>query len=149
MALVCKTNPHLEASTLWGVIVSMCFKGFFMQSKVLTIIILSLMFGCQSTPQNAESGKGLLIGEDSSAVKVMIRQIDKGDILWEGNYKLGTTASIEVGNHTVSIMCEFSYSWGKKLSPGTLNIDIKPDTVYNVSGKLSPSGDNCLVVANT
>ena len=120
-----------------------------MQSKVLTIIILSLIFGCQSTPQNAESGKGLLIGEDSSAVKVMIRQIDKGDILWEGNYKLGTTASIEVGNHTVSIMCEFSYSWGKKLSPGTLNIDIKPDTVYNVSGKLSPSGDNCLVVANT
>ena len=26
MALVCKTNPHLEASTLWGVIVSMFLK---------------------------------------------------------------------------------------------------------------------------
>ena len=28
MALVCKTNPRLEASTSWGVIVSMCLGGF-------------------------------------------------------------------------------------------------------------------------
>ena len=32
MALVCKTNPHLEASTLWGVIVSM-YLGVVLSSR--------------------------------------------------------------------------------------------------------------------
>ncbi|WP_025565249.1 hypothetical protein [Psychromonas sp. SP041] len=78
-----------------------------MQFKFLAIILLSLMSSCQFTPQKVESEKGLLIGEDSSNVKVLIRQIDKGEILWTKNYQLGTTASIEIGTHTVSIICEF------------------------------------------
>ncbi len=52
-----------------------------MQFKFLAIILLSLMSSCQFTPQKVESEKDLLIGEDSSNVKVLIRQIDKGEIL--------------------------------------------------------------------
>jgi len=50
MALVCKTNPRLEASTSWGVIVSMCFKkvyllGFvFIAREALYLYFLGLVF---------------------------------------------------------------------------------------------------------
>jgi hypothetical protein len=120
-----------------------------MRSKFLILFVLALFLGCKSTPQQASPNEGLLTGEDSSNVKVMIRKIDEGEILWSSGYKLGTTAPIETGQHSVSIMCEFTFPWGTKLLPGTLDIDVKAGTTYQVSGKPSSDGEKCLVSANT
>ena len=120
-----------------------------MKYRVLIISFLAVLAGCKSTHQATSPDKGLLVGEDSSIVKVMIRKIDEGEILWAGGYKLGTTAPIAIGNHKVSIMCEFTFSWGKKLLPGNLDIDVKPGIIYKVTGKPSSDEEKCLVSINT
>ena len=120
-----------------------------MNSKFLIISVLAFFVGCKSTPQQASPNEGLLVGEDSSNVKVMIRKIDEGEILWSGGYKLGTTSPIQTGKHSVSIMCEFTFSWGAKLLPGTLEIDVKAGTTYKISGKPSSDGEKCLVSKST
>ncbi len=116
-----------------------------MKYRIIALSFLALITSCKSTSLEPELDEGLLIGEDSSDVKVMIRTIDQGQILWVGSYKLGTTAPISIGEHNVSIICEFTYPWGTKLVPGNLNIDVAPDTTYKIKGELSIDDKRCLV----
>lgn len=116
-----------------------------MKSKLFCLILIALMSGCVAVQKTAKPGQGLLKGVDNSEVKVMIRTIDDGEILWVGSYKLGTTATIEPGLHKVSIMCEFKYSWGQKIIHGQTEIDVKPDTIYIVEGKPSSDDKQCIV----
>jgi hypothetical protein len=43
MALVCKTNPHLEASTLWGIIVSIYLRNVLNIYSILDHLLVILI----------------------------------------------------------------------------------------------------------
>ncbi|WP_345552578.1 hypothetical protein [Microbulbifer aestuariivivens] len=113
-----------------------------MKNLVLPILILTIS-GCASNSVSRAPGDALIIGEDSSSLKVMIRTIDGGEILWVGNYTLGTKASISPGEHNVNAMCEFKYSWGTKLLPGNITINAQPNTDYKITGRLSNDEKSC------
>ncbi len=69
-------------------------------------------------PARAEPPVARIEGEDTPAIRVMIRTIDDGEILWAGPYRLGTTAAVSPGDHTIGVMCEFRAAWGSQITPG-------------------------------
>jgi len=112
--------------------------------KTIALIISMLSIAsCASNSISRKPGDALLIGENSSSLKVMIRTIDEGDILWVGSYTLGTSAIIEPGNHKVNVMCEFKFSWGTKLVPGNIQINTQSNTDYKITGRLSSDEKSC------
>ena len=113
-----------------------------MKNLVLLITIFAIS-GCASNTVSRSPGDALLIGENSSSLKVMIRTIDDGEILWVGNYSLGTNAVIAPGEHEVNAMCEFKYSWGTKLVPGNININVQQNTDYELTGRLANDKKSC------
>ncbi len=122
-----------------------------MKKVFSTIILLFCISGCVSTNNsiNKVAGQGHLIGKNSDSLRVLIRKIDNGDILWAGTYKLATNAPITKGTHKVFAMCEFNYSWGQQLIPGEFQLNVKPDTVYHLNGSKSKDGERCNITVNT
>lgn len=104
--------------------------------KPSILVALLLLGACSSLPASIakQSGKALVKGVDTAPLKVMIRTVDDGDILWLGNYKLGTEAWVDPGIHKVNVMCEFHHSWGNKLLPGNIEIETKEGVVYELMG---------------
>jgi hypothetical protein len=78
-----------------------------------------------------------LQGTDTGPLRVLIRQIDDGALLWVGKFKLGTTAVVVPGHHKVNVMCEFRQSWGTELKPGEVTVEADPDRIYDLVGKRS------------
>jgi len=110
------------------------------------LFFLTLIFAISSYTSSSASestGDALLIGEDSPSLKVMIRTIDDGEILWVGNYTLDTKAVVAPGEHIVDAMCEFRYSWGTKMAPGKININAQSNTDYKITGLLSDDERSC------
>lgn len=114
-----------------------------MMKYTAIVTILLIISGWASDAYSRGKGEAQLIGENSSNLKVMIRTIDNGDILWVGNYKLGTKASVKLGVHNINAMCEFKYSWGTKLVPGDITINIESDAKYKITGQLSKDEKRC------
>lgn len=108
---------------------------------------LALLAGCTTmmAPKTAESGKGLLIGANTSSIRVLIRTIDDGEVLWVGNYQLAGHTSVKPGTHKVGVMCEVTTAFGKLIKPSDVVIDIQVGKVYDLIGKLSKDGQKCVV----
>lgn len=115
-----------------------------MRSKTAAAILAGIV--AISCARAGEAGQGKLSGTDSSAMRVLIRKIDSGDILWVGRYQLGTEAEIASGAHTVSVMCEFHEPYEMELVPGTLSITVEAGKTYAVTG--TRSGKSCDVSAS-
>jgi hypothetical protein len=93
----------------------------------------------------AGEATGTLVGKDSSDLRVLIRSIDNGDILWVGTYQLDTKAKVVAGAHTVSVMCEFNFGFGKELLPGEVSITVEPGKKYNLDGAKAENGNRCTI----
>lgn len=115
-----------------------------MTNRFLPILLTVMCFGTA----NSDSGKAKLHGEDSSSIKVMIRTIDDGEILWVGNYKLDTKAEVVPGSHKINVMCEFRFSWGTKLLPGDITLEFEAGKIYDLVGTASADETRCEVQAN-
>lgn len=100
--------------------------------------------GCASGP-TLEPGKALLQGAETRSLRVMIRTIDDGDILWVGTYQLGTSAFALPGKRKVNVMCEFRGSFMTSLNPGDITIDVEAGRVYDLTGTQSSDGKRCNV----
>lgn len=100
-------------------------------------------------PSTGLAGQKVRIeGVDSPTVKVMIRTVDDGDILWVGGYSLGTKASVSPGSHKLSVMCEFRQSWGSRLSPGQITIEAEAGKTYRLTGAEGPDSGDCVVTVS-
>jgi hypothetical protein len=97
---------------------------------------------------DTEPDKAKLRGEDSKSLKVMIRTVDDGEILWAGNYTLGTKAEVAPGLHKINVMCEFRFSWGTKIMPGDIALDFEAGKTYDLVGTASADDKRCEVKAN-
>lgn len=112
-----------------------------MKITPLKIACLSLLVWASTVLAAKDEAK--LIGESNKNLKVMIRNIDDGEILWVGNYQLGTKASIKPGEHKINAMCEFQYSWGTKIVPGEITINAEAGASYKILGSLSHDETTC------
>lgn len=115
-----------------------------MSNRYLLTLAICVLSACASSPI-IESGKALVIGADTSSLRVMIRTIDDGEILWVGNYTLGTRALVQPGQRKINVMCEFRHSWGAELKPGNVTIDAVAGSTYDLSGSPSSDGKQCNV----
>ena len=96
---------------------------------------------------SAEDATGTLDGNQGGDMRVLIRKIDDGPILWAGGYQLGTGAKIAAGHHDVSVMCELTQGGMVMLAPGSLSIDVEANKIYKLAGTLSSDQKKCAVTA--
>lgn len=90
-----------------------------------------------------ESASATIRGSDSKKLRVLIRTIDGGDVLWVGKFKLGTTATIAPGHHTVAVMCELRESYGLILKPGKIDLDVAAGRTYNLAATATAESRGC------
>lgn len=117
-----------------------------MSYRTLVIFLSLASLGAAFAGDEPEKAK--LRGADTSSLKVMIRTIDDGEILWAGNYQLGTQAEVAPGQHKINVMCEFRYSWGTKLMPGNVTLDFEPGKTYDLVGAVSSDEKQCEIQAD-
>jgi len=95
----------------------------------------------------ADSSQVSIVGADTSTMKVLVRKIDEGEILWVGQYKLGTRASTTAGSHKINVMCQFIDPAFTEYWPGNVTIEAQAGEVYNLTGAPSKDGKSCDVQA--
>lgn len=104
--------------------------------------------GCASYTPAASSGASILVkGTDSSAQRILIRQVDDGPLLWVGRYTMGTKARVTPGMHEISVMCVFHESGMQEMLPGSVKIQAVRGNTYLLSGARAPDGNTCKVKA--
>lgn len=118
-----------------------------MPGKSVTVLI-AFALAALAPAVGLAGEKARIEGVDSPTVKVMIRTIDDGDILWAGGYTLGTKASVPPGPHKLSVMCQFHQSWGSRLAPGEVSLDAVAGKVYRLDGAEAPNGGDCAVTVS-
>jgi len=117
--------------------------------KKLTVVYAAFILGIfVSTPSAiAESGKVLIKGIDTPSLRILIRKVDDGPLLWVSQHQLGTETWVAPGLHKINAMCEFhrSVAGGDvgEILPGTIEIDAKPGSEYHLTG--SPNALKCIL----
>ncbi|MGH8273990.1 MAG: hypothetical protein ACRES9_07020 [Gammaproteobacteria bacterium] len=102
--------------------------------------------GCSSYSPAASPGAKILVkGADSSALRILIRQVDDGPLLWVGRYKMGTKVRVAPGNHEISVMCVFYGSGMKEMLPGSVKINAVRGNTYLLSGSRASDGNTCKI----
>jgi hypothetical protein len=92
-----------------------------------------------------EAGKALLIGTDTSKVRVLFRKLDDGAILWTSPTTLGGKLSAEPGHHNLNVMCEFKTPGETQIIAGNVAVDLVAGRVYDVAGTLDQGAEKCNV----
>jgi hypothetical protein len=92
-----------------------------------------------------QEGKALLIGTDTSKMRVLFRKLDDGAILWTSPTTLGTKLSAEPGHHNLNVMCEFKTPGETQMIAGNVAIDLVTGRVYDVAGALDQRSEKCNV----
>jgi hypothetical protein len=77
---------------------------------LVATIAITASFRAGSAPAVPEEGKVLLMGTDTSKMRVLFRKLDDGAVLWTSPTTLGAKLSVEAGHHNLSVMCEFKSS---------------------------------------
>lgn len=106
------------------------------------VIILGVT-GFAFTSSAGNNGKASLAGADTEQLKIKIRSVDQGEILWDNDYQLHTHYDLNPGRHVVSVLCEFGPAHDARRLPGQLSLDLQPNTTYRLSGRPSSDGKSC------
>ena len=112
-----------------------------MKLRTITVVLFCVLTATAASP--AETASATIRGTDTKKLRVLIRMIDGGDILWVGKFKLGTTATITPGHHTVSVMCELRESYGLILKPGKIELDVAVGQTYDLTATVTPESRGC------
>ena len=85
-------------------------------------------------------GKALLVGTDTSKMRVLFRKLDDGAVLWTSPTSLGTNLTVEPGHHNLNVMCQFKSPGMTQFVPGDVVIDVEVGRTYDVTGRLDSHG---------
>jgi hypothetical protein len=110
---------------------------------------IALVLACTfATRTIADDADAQLMGASSTALRVLIRKIDQGPILWGAPLKPATKASIAAGEHTISVMCEVHKSGGVQMMlPGSITITLEARRIYDLFGEPDTEKLRCVVTA--
>ena len=119
-----------------------------MSSLRSSALAIALVLACTfATRTIADDADAQLIGASSPALRVLIRKIDQGPILWDAPLKPATKASISAGEHTISVMCEVHKSGMQMMIPGSITITVEAGRTYDLSGQPDTEKLRCGVTA--
>lgn len=116
---------------------------------LLAVAVAIAVAGCSTLPQQVEKadGRALVEGTRNSSVSVLIRTVDGGDVLWINGNDLGSEVWLDPGHHKIEVMCRFQSSWGTRIVPGHVEIDVTTGSTTHLDGSIDPDGKRCVVVA--
>ena len=119
-----------------------------MNSLRSSALPIALVLACTFTTRTIADGTDAqLVGASSTALRVLIRRIDQGPILWDAPLKPATKASIAAGEHTISVMCEVHKSGMQMMLPGSITITLEGGRIYDLSGQPDTEKLRCVVTA--
>ncbi len=123
----------------------MTFKTIFTVAVTLALGVCS----SQSFAASTENGKVLVEGPDSASLRIVIRKVDDGPLLWVAKYQMGTKAWVTPGPHKISVMCVFQgpVAGMKEMLPGTAEINAKLGNTYHLVGSKISGQNACTVSA--
>jgi hypothetical protein len=119
------------------------------RESIRALGLVAIVAGCSTLPQQIEKAEGrvLVKGNNTSAVRVLIRTVDGGDVLWIDGDDLGSEAWLDPGHHSIGVMCRFQSSWGTRVVPGQVEIDVVAGSTTRLDGTIDADGKRCLVVS--
>lgn len=88
-------------------------------------------------------GTSLVIGPETGSLRILIRQIDDGPILWIKPGILGPKGAVTPGRHTLHAVCVDTSSKRVRLAYATATVEVQAGRLYDLSGALSPDGTSC------
>ena len=109
-------------------------------SSALLAITIGARLAIAATPIAPDAGKALLVGTDTSKMRVLFRKLDDGAILWTSPTSLGTNLTVEPGHHSLNVMCQFKSPGMTQIVPGDVAIDVEVGRTYDVAGSLDSHG---------
>jgi hypothetical protein len=110
-------------------------------------VVAVLICTIANRPSLADDSEAQLIGASSSALRVLIRKIDNGPILWDAPLKPATKASLAAGEHTISVMCEVHKSGMQMMLPGSVTLTVEAGRIYDLTGDPDTNNLRCAVTA--
>ncbi len=104
---------------------------------------------CASAVIAEESGpaSAQLVSTVSKGIRVLIRSIDSGPILWDAPLKPATKATAVPGEHQISVMCQIQKSGMMMTLPGTMTLMLEAGRTYDIFGEASPDNRRCVPTA--
>jgi hypothetical protein len=120
--------------------------------KTIFTVGVALALGvCSSQAASAptENGKVLVEGPDSASLRILVRKVDDGPLLWVAKYQLGTSVWVTPGPHKVSVMCVFQgpIAGMNEMLPGSVEINAKLGSTYHLVGSKTFGQNACTVSA--
>lgn len=110
----------------------------------MTAIFLAALVAITSAISGEVEPTARIEGVENSTVKVMIRTVDDGEILWVRGYQLGTTTDVLPGTRKINVMGEFRTAWGARLTPGNVTIEAEAGKTYRLNAR--PGDQGCDVI---
>jgi hypothetical protein len=111
----------------------------------VTVLVVS-MIGCAAQPAPVtQSQPGMLIGADTSGVRVLIKSVDGGPTLWTAPGALGSRVSIVPGHHKVTVVCEY----GAHFVAAEVTLDVQAGKTYELTGSPAEGNNGCNVSASS
>lgn len=111
------------------------------------LVPVALLFGSATLVSFAGDADAQLIGASSSGLRVLIRKVDEGPILWDAPLKPATKASLSAGEHKISVMCEVHKSGSQMMLPGSVTLTVEAGRIYDLSGDADTAKLRCTVTA--
>jgi hypothetical protein len=112
---------------------------------LIPALISAMAIGCAAQPPAPTVRNATLIGGDNAGMRVFIKRVDDGPILWAHPGALATRVTITPGQHRVSVMCEDGASGGFLL--GDISLDVQSGRTYDLAGSAQSGAKNCEVSA--
>jgi hypothetical protein len=119
-----------------------------MNLRTALTAIVSLACAAVSLADELPSASAQIRGADTKNLRVLIRTIDDGEILWVAKFKLGTTASVSPGHHRLALMCELHETYGLILKPAKLELDAEAGKTYALTANVTPESKGCEIAVS-
>jgi len=107
------------------------------------VLAVSANLPSSPAPTVPDDGKALLIGTDTSTMRVLFRTLDHGPVLWASPGILGSKLSVEPGHHRLHVTCQFTSTGNSLVTAGNVEFDVEGGNIYDVTAILDQSGQKC------